>query len=83
MHKFLSSSFGKEKMQLNYLEMIVEKKRNTGKNTIFFFLLKIFIEVVGTFFELLVLKSRNIIDLQQEIPYGDIIIKKTVKSIFL
>ena len=34
--------------------------------------------VAGTFFELLVLKSRNLIDLDQEEPYADILIQKTV-----
>lgn len=36
--------------------------------------------VAGTFFELLVLKSRNLIDLEQDEPYADIRIKKTVIS---
>jgi chromatin segregation and condensation protein Rec8/ScpA/Scc1 (kleisin family) len=34
--------------------------------------------VAGTFFEFLVLKTRNRIDLKQEQPYGDILVSKTV-----
>lgn len=61
MHKFLTNNF-REKEELNYLQMISGKNRKT---------------VVGTFFELLVLKSRGIVDLKQSAPYGDILISKT------
>ncbi len=39
--------------------------------------------VAGAFFEFLVLKTRNRIDLRQEEPFGDITISKTVRSSFL
>jgi cohesin complex subunit SCC1 len=61
MHKFLRSSFGPHKQSLSYLEMVDQKKRKT---------------VVGTFFEVLVLKSMNVIDVKQAEPYGDITIIK-------
>jgi len=61
MHGFLNNSF-KEKNELGYLSMVSGKPRKT---------------VVGTFFEILVLKSRNIIDVKQSTPYGDILITKT------
>jgi len=35
--------------------------------------------VAGTFFEFLVLKTKNRIDLRQEYPYGDILVSKTPK----
>ncbi len=61
MGRFLQNSFGTDKQSLDYNAMIVGKKRKT---------------VVGTFFELLVLKSRDIIDVKQDEPYGRIIITK-------
>jgi len=63
MHKFLDKTFYEERVdQLHYFDMIQDKRRKV---------------VVGTFFELLVLKSRGIIDVHQEAPYSDIIITKT------
>eukprot|EP01114_Cavostelium_apophysatum_P022836 TRINITY_DN8400_c0_g1_i4.p1 TRINITY_DN8400_c0_g1~~TRINITY_DN8400_c0_g1_i4.p1 ORF type:complete len:320 (+),score=92.53 TRINITY_DN8400_c0_g1_i4:419-1378(+) len=66
MHKFLKTRFteAQEKENLSYLEMIEGRRRKT---------------VVGTFFELLVLKTTNYINLKQEEPYGDITISKTAQ----
>lgn len=61
MQKFLEKSF-KESEELSYQKLVENRKRST---------------VAQTFFELLVLKSRNIIDLKQEQPYGEILITKT------
>ena len=62
MHKFLEKSFKNDDEELVYQDLVRNKKRST---------------VAQTFFECLVLKSRNVIDLHQEQPYGDIIISKT------
>ena len=64
MQKFLEKSF-KESEELSYQKLVENRKRST---------------VAQTFFELLVLKSRNIVDLKQEQPYGEILITKTVIS---
>mmetsp|Transcript_24796 Transcript_24796/g.34713 ORF Transcript_24796/g.34713 Transcript_24796/m.34713 type:complete len:502 (-) Transcript_24796:78-1583(-) len=61
MHSFLKTSFGPHKAQLSYLNLVENKKRKT---------------VVGTFAELLELKTRDIIELRQDRPYEDIIISK-------
>lgn len=61
MHSFLKTSFGPHKAQLSYLNLVENKKRKT---------------VVGTFAELLELKTRDIIELRQDRPYEDILISK-------
>jgi cohesin complex subunit SCC1 len=67
MHKFLSNTFNQqpESAELSYNQLIEGKARRT---------------VVGTFFELLVLKTRNVVDLKQKEPYGDILVFKTVSK---
>jgi len=62
--KFLDTTFGKDQTVLRLNELIQNKSRRT---------------VAGTFFQLLVLKSRNFIELQQEQPYSDITITKADK----
>lgn len=68
MHQYLDRSFGTDKEVLPYLAMIEGKKRKT---------------VVGTFFEILVLRSKGIINVEQREPYGDINITKTVCIVVL
>jgi len=62
MHRYLSNNFTPENEELSYLEMVKGRKRKI---------------VIGTFFELLVLKTKDIVDIQQSEPYGDILIRKT------
>jgi chromatin segregation and condensation protein Rec8/ScpA/Scc1 (kleisin family) len=61
MHNFLQKNFGDRVEELSYLSMVENKKRHV---------------VVGTFFELLVLKSTNVVQVKQDKPYGDIIVSK-------
>lgn len=61
MHTFLQKNFGDRVEELSYLEMVAGKKRHV---------------VVGTFFELLVLKSTKVVNVKQEKPYGDILVTK-------
>lgn len=66
MHKFLEKSFdnAEDDDKLSYQTLVEGKKRSTAAQT---------------FFELLVLKSRDIISLEQNEPYGEIFISKTDK----
>ncbi|EDR21624.1 cohesin subunit rad21, putative [Entamoeba dispar SAW760] len=60
-HNFLKRSMG-ERTEMSYKAFVQGKKRKP---------------VVGCFFELLVLKTQGVIDLQQQEAYDDIIIKQT------
>lgn len=63
MYNYLSEKFDEnDSDQLNYQQLIAGKRKETA---------------AATFFELLVLKSRNKIDLIQDEPYSDIFITKT------
>lgn len=62
MHRFLERSFEPGVEELCYQDLVENKKRST---------------VAQTFFELLVLKSRDVIDLTQEEAFGPIAIRKT------
>eukprot|EP01116_Phalansterium_solitarium_P021990 TRINITY_DN7087_c0_g1_i3.p1 TRINITY_DN7087_c0_g1~~TRINITY_DN7087_c0_g1_i3.p1 ORF type:complete len:519 (+),score=257.64 TRINITY_DN7087_c0_g1_i3:169-1725(+) len=63
MHKFLSTTFEAQAADtLSYNELVRGKVRKT---------------VVGTFFELLVLKTRDVVQLEQHQPYGDITVSRT------
>jgi chromatin segregation and condensation protein Rec8/ScpA/Scc1 (kleisin family) len=55
--------FQPDKEVLKYQDMVDGKLRKT---------------VAGTFFELLVLKTMDVIDVRQDQPYGDIFVTKTV-----
>lgn len=61
MREFLGKSFGDDD-KISYTNLIAGKKRHTA---------------AGTFFELLVLKTKNYIDIEQRAPYEEIFIKKT------
>eukprot|EP01117_Protostelium_nocturnum_P004313 TRINITY_DN1570_c0_g1_i1.p1 TRINITY_DN1570_c0_g1~~TRINITY_DN1570_c0_g1_i1.p1 ORF type:complete len:432 (+),score=110.42 TRINITY_DN1570_c0_g1_i1:75-1370(+) len=61
-HAFLDKTFTADVDEISYLKLVEGKTRKV---------------VVGTFFELLVLKSRDIISLKQPKAYGDIQVFKT------
>jgi len=58
---FLTSQMTPQKTELSFFELVKDKKRKT---------------VAGTFFELLVLKSKDRIQVKQPVPYADITITK-------
>mmetsp|Transcript_638 Transcript_638/g.2253 ORF Transcript_638/g.2253 Transcript_638/m.2253 type:complete len:514 (-) Transcript_638:125-1666(-) len=60
MHKFLTKNFASQE-SLSYFELVKNKKRSTAAQM---------------FFELLVLKTRDCVDVAQETPYGDIKVTK-------
>ncbi|KAL7720268.1 DNA repair protein Rad21 [Entamoeba marina] len=60
-HNFLKKSMGDNK-EISYKAFVQGKKRK---------------QVVGVFFELLVLKTQGVIDLEQQTPYGDVVVKQT------
>lgn len=65
MHSFLDKLFVNNS-EISYMGMVKEKDRKL---------------VVGTFFEVLVLKTKDIIEVDQSKAYGDIKITKTVRGI--
>ncbi|ELP93551.1 cohesin subunit rad21, putative [Entamoeba invadens IP1] len=60
-HNFLKKAMG-DKKEMSYKTFVEGKRRKP---------------VVGCFFELLVLKTQGVIDLEQQTPYDDIVIKQT------
>lgn len=63
MHKFLTKNF-EQKEKLQYFDLVKNKKRSTAAQM---------------FFELLVLKTRDCVDVTQDSPYGDITITKNAE----
>lgn len=84
MHAFLHKTIGDE-ASISYFELV----KYVGQNNNVVCLVNNFIRgkkahtVAGTFFELLVLKTKDHIDLKQEAPYADILISKTVSHYYL
>jgi len=62
MHEFLAKRFTPEHPALSFFEMMVRKKKRT---------------VAVGFFELLNIRSKNCVNMEQEQPYGDIIVTQT------